>query len=110
MWATFAPRSRTFCDPGKRTPAVQKYEVRRPEEESGGFEERYWSPQNSAISGPFGTVRYIIHRVEDVMGLMRLKQVVREREEQAQAVNRHFSAQAVQSPCAAGPRRSALGI
>jgi PAS domain-containing protein len=27
--------------------AVQKYDIRRPEGEGGGFEERYWSPLNS---------------------------------------------------------------
>src|SRR5688572_22827970 len=26
--------------------AVQKYDIRRPAEEGGGFEERYWSPVN----------------------------------------------------------------
>src|SRR5713101_5194555 len=27
--------------------AVQKYDIRRPESEGGGFEERFWSPVNS---------------------------------------------------------------
>jgi two-component system cell cycle sensor histidine kinase/response regulator CckA len=53
----------------KRVPdtmAVQKYDIRRPESEGGGFEERYWSPINSPVLGPGGEVVYIIHRVEDV--------------------------------------------
>src|SRR5687767_15439863 len=29
--------------------AVQKYDIRRPQEEGGGFEERYWSPLNSPV-------------------------------------------------------------
>ena len=46
--------------------AVQKYDIRRPESEGGGFEERYWSPVNSPVLGTKGEVAYIIHRVEDV--------------------------------------------
>jgi PAS domain S-box-containing protein len=54
--------------------AVQKYDIRRPAEEGGGFEERWWSPQNSPVLGPDGSVRYVIHRVEDVTDYIRLKQ------------------------------------
>ena len=54
--------------------AVQKYDIRRPESEGGGFEERYWSPVNSPILGADGKVDYIIHRVEDVTDFIRLKQ------------------------------------
>src|ERR1700729_3386471 len=43
--------------------AVQKYDIRRPDAEGGGFEERYWSPVNSPVFGPGGEVAYIIHRV-----------------------------------------------
>jgi nitrogen fixation negative regulator NifL len=52
---------------------VQKYDIRKPDEEGGGFEERFWSPLNSPVRMPDGTVRYIIHRVEDVTEFMRLK-------------------------------------
>ena len=52
---------------------VQKYDIRRPESEGGGFEKRYWSPVNSPILGKEGEVAYIIHRVEDVTEFMRLK-------------------------------------
>src|SRR5579864_1475111 len=31
------------------TMAVQKYDIRRPESEGGGFEERYWSPVNLPV-------------------------------------------------------------
>jgi PAS domain-containing protein len=58
--------------------AVQKYDVRRPDAEGGGFEERHWSPQNSPVLGPDGRVRFIIHRVEDVTEFVRLKQAGRE--------------------------------
>ncbi|MGH7569640.1 MAG: sensor histidine kinase [Gemmatimonadales bacterium] len=53
---------------------VQKYDIRRPASEGGGFEERYWSPVNSPVFGPDGAVAYIIHRVEDVTEFVRLKQ------------------------------------
>src|SRR5919204_6135313 len=46
--------------------AVQKYDIRRPESEGGGFEERFWSPVNSPVLEPDGELAYIIHRVEDV--------------------------------------------
>ena len=54
--------------------AVQKYDIRRPESEGGGFEERYWSPVNSPVLGADGKIAYIIHRVEDVTEFIRLKQ------------------------------------
>lgn len=54
--------------------AVQKYDIRRPEAEGGGFEERYWSPVNSPVFGPGGEIEYIIHRVEDVTDFVRRKQ------------------------------------
>src|SRR5437867_1467657 len=47
------------------TMAVQKYDIRRPESEGGGFEERHWSPLNWPVSGADGRLAYIIHRVED---------------------------------------------
>jgi len=56
------------------TMVVQKYDIRRPESQGGGFEERYWSPVNSPVQGPDGKVAYIIHRVEDVTEFIRLKQ------------------------------------
>jgi len=55
------------------TMAVQKYDIRRPEAEGGGFEERYWSPINSPVFGPNQELLYIIHRVEDVTDLARLR-------------------------------------
>jgi len=56
------------------TMPVQKYDIRRPPEEGGGFEERYWSPLNSPVLDEGGAVRYIIHRVEDVTEFIRLQQ------------------------------------
>lgn len=56
------------------TMAVQKYDIRRPASEGGGFEERYWSPINCPVLGPDQQLLYIIHRVEDVTDFIRLKQ------------------------------------
>src|ERR1700716_2838654 len=56
------------------TVAVQKYDIRRPESEGGGFEVRYWSPVNSPILGPDGKLAYIFNRVEDVTEFMKLKE------------------------------------
>jgi signal transduction histidine kinase len=64
--------------------AVQKYDIRRPAAEGGGFEERYWSPVNSPVSGPTGEVAYIIHRVEDVTEFVRIKQTGIEQEKLTQ--------------------------
>src|SRR6266852_1092900 len=54
--------------------AVQKYDIRRPESEGGGFEERFWSPVNSPVFGRANEIEYIIHRVEDVTEFVRLTQ------------------------------------
>lgn len=51
--------------------AVQKYDIRQPESEGGGFEERFWSPVNSPVFGTNGEFAYIIHRVEDVTEFVR---------------------------------------
>ncbi|PJZ56043.1 hybrid histidine kinase/response regulator LvrA [Leptospira barantonii] len=55
------------------TMAVQKYDVRRPESEGGGFEEKYWSPMNSPLLNAKGEVVYIVHRAEEVTEFVRLK-------------------------------------
>lgn len=52
--------------------AVQKYDVLRPENAGGGFEERYWSPVNSPVLAADGHILYIIHRVEDVTEFVRI--------------------------------------
>ncbi|MFT3776036.1 MAG: PAS domain S-box protein [Minicystis sp.] len=56
------------------TMAVQRYPIRVPASEGGGFTERYYSPVNVPVLGVDGEIAYIIHRVEDVTELVRLKQ------------------------------------
>lgn len=51
--------------------AVQRYPIRRPESQGGGFEERWWSPVNSPVFDQSGTISFIIHRVEDVTPVIR---------------------------------------
>ncbi|GKQ49857.1 ATP-binding protein [Bradyrhizobium sp. Ce-3] len=63
------------------TMTVQKYDIRKPESEGGGFEERYWSPRNTPVFGPSGQFTYIIHRVEDVTSFIQLKQRGAEQDE-----------------------------
>jgi signal transduction histidine kinase len=61
---------------------VQKYDIRRPDAEGGGFEERFWNPVNSPVLGPGGEVTYIIHRVEDVTEQVRLQRLGGEQQSQ----------------------------
>lgn len=53
--------------------AVQRYPVRRPRADGGGFEERYWSPINSPVLNSDGRLSFIIHRVEDVTDYVRAR-------------------------------------
>lgn len=64
--------------------AVQRYDIRRPESEGGGFDERYWSPINCPVLGPDHETAYIIHQVEDVTEFVHLKQRGIEQEQLAQ--------------------------
>lgn len=48
------------------TMSIQKYDIRKPKEEGGEFEVRYWSPINTPILDKNNKVSCIIHRVEDI--------------------------------------------
>ncbi len=48
------------------TMAVQKYDIPKPKNRGGGFEVRYWRPENSPILDETGEILYITHYVEDV--------------------------------------------
>jgi PAS domain S-box-containing protein len=56
------------------TMPLQKYDIRKPATEGGGFEERYWSPVNAPVLGPDGEILYIVHRAQDVTEFVHLKQ------------------------------------
>ncbi|MDI1483449.1 ATP-binding protein [Polyangium sp. y55x31] len=56
------------------TMPIQQYDIRRPDEEGGGFEERWWSQVNCPVFGPDGELIYVTHRVEDVTEFVHVKQ------------------------------------
>jgi PAS domain S-box-containing protein len=68
------------------TMAVQKYDIRRPASEGGGFEERYWSPINSPVLDDSGEVAFIIHRVEDVTEYIRSRELNKAQDRRAEAL------------------------
>jgi PAS domain S-box-containing protein len=53
--------------------AVLKYDVVRPAEEGGGFDERYWSILNTPIHDDAGKVVWILNSVDDVTHIVRLR-------------------------------------
>ncbi len=44
---------------------AQRYDVRLPAHEGGGFEERYWSPLHTPVLNDVGEIDYIVQRAED---------------------------------------------
>lgn len=46
---------------------MQRYPVRQPD---GSFQERYWLPRNKPVLDADGHIIYIVHRVEDVTGVL----------------------------------------
>jgi PAS domain S-box-containing protein len=71
------------------TMALQKYDIRRPESEGGGFEERYWRPLNSPVFGEGQEIAYILHSVEDVTEFVRFKQAGTERDKLTADLREH---------------------
>jgi len=45
--------------------ALQRYDVRRPAEQGGGFERRYWNARVTPLRGPGGEVEHLLCSVED---------------------------------------------
>lgn len=65
---------------------TQKYDIRKPESEGGGFEERFWRPLNSPVLGARGEVAWIVHRVEDVTQVAKLE---KQRVDMLEQIRRH---------------------
>jgi signal transduction histidine kinase/CheY-like chemotaxis protein len=65
--------------------AIQKYDIPRPKDEGGGFEERYWNPVNYPVLNKENELVYIIHNVEDVTELVLTKKISAEREKVAKS-------------------------
>ena len=55
----------------------RKYDIRRPNSEGGGFEERFWSAVNFPVLDRNGGIEFIVHHVEhlveDISGFLDLK-------------------------------------
>ena len=81
-----ASLNRVLRDRNSDAMPVQKYDIRRPASEGGGFEERFWSPVNSPVCGKNGELLYIIHCVEDVTEFVRLRQLGNEQQKIADAL------------------------
>ena len=71
--------------------AVQKYDIRRPEADGGGFEVRYWSPVNTPIFDEAGRIIYLLHRVEDVTEFLQLNHLRQEQESIAEKLKSKVS-------------------
>ncbi|MFJ9459717.1 PP2C family protein-serine/threonine phosphatase [Kitasatospora sp. NPDC101447] len=54
------------------TMAMQRYDV-EDAERPGVWQERYWSPVNTAVLAPDGTVALLLHRVEEVTELIKAR-------------------------------------
>jgi PAS domain S-box-containing protein len=57
--------------------ATQRYDVRRPPEEGGAFEERHWAVSNNPVLDRNGEVMLIIHRAEDITDIVRIEEAAR---------------------------------
>jgi signal transduction histidine kinase len=81
---------------------VIKYDIRRPESDGGGFEERYWRALNAPLLDGQGEVTAIVHRAEDVTELLRMRgdsarnllaaEVLRESEARLRALAKELNA------------------
>lgn len=56
------------------TASVLRYPIQRPEEQGGGFVERFWLPTNSPVLDEHGDIKYIIHNPQDVTTEVRAQQ------------------------------------
>jgi signal transduction histidine kinase/CheY-like chemotaxis protein len=70
-----ASLGRVLATAAADTLAMLKYDIRRPDADGGGYEERYWSLVSTPLlhAAPGGGVRWIVHRVEDVTDYVRLR-------------------------------------
>ncbi|MES2694339.1 MAG: hypothetical protein V4773_12760, partial [Verrucomicrobiota bacterium] len=55
---------------------LQKYDIRQPASQGGGFVERYWSPVNAPVLSKDGDVLPIIHRVDDITEFARTQKTL----------------------------------
>ena len=60
---------------------VLRYDIRRPEREGGGWEERYWKTVNTPVSGADGEIAYVLHHAEDITARITLEEALEESDE-----------------------------
>ncbi|WP_026462545.1 PAS domain-containing protein [Adhaeribacter aquaticus] len=65
---------------------VQRYDIPKPAELGGGFEERYWEPVNTPILDVSGELIALIHQVKDVTEKEKKKEVALRNEELIKAM------------------------
>ena len=78
--------------------AIQRYDVPRGAERGGGFEERWWRPVNAPVIGPDGNLAFIVCRVDDVTGFVRLERAAAEREKRSLEAQARLAALLEQAP------------
>lgn len=67
---------------------IRKYGIRRSASAGGGFEERHWRARNCPVLDATGAVSAVIHHVEDVTELVRLRAQEAGREDALRELNR----------------------
>ena len=79
-----ASLNRGLANRAPDTMALQEYDIRKPKEEGGGFEESYWTPINTPALGANGEIDYIIDRVQEVTKFVNSSENVAEGESRAE--------------------------
>ncbi len=67
-----ASLERVRRDRVRDTTAVWRYEIRLPSSPVGEYEERFWSAVNTPVFDENGSLRWIIHQIEDMTEFIRL--------------------------------------
>ena len=78
MQDSSASFARVIATRAPDTMPVRRHDIRRPPEDGGGFEERWWSAVNSPVLGPDGELAYVLHRVDDITDLIRQRRAADE--------------------------------
>mgnify|MGYP000636161794 CR=1 FL=1 len=55
--------------------------------EGGGFQEKYWSPQNSPVLDEHGEIQYIINSVMDITNLIQIQNELKEKNKVLERIN-----------------------
>ncbi len=63
---------RVLRDKARDLMGVQKYDI--PRRDGEGFEVKYWSPENTPVFAPDGSIAFIIHHVEDITDFVLMRE------------------------------------